>query len=132
MFVTKTININSKTIVNSVSLEDLVRLRNREYFLYSHSHDIQILIVLKKLSEYLQKHPETNLYKLTLCDLIYKVRSCCENTINKPTDVLWKEFIKFLSKIDINLPSNRYLWNDYFVLFYTDKAIEKIEMELAE
>lgn len=132
MFVTKTININSKTIVNSVSLEDLVRLRNREYFLYSHSHDIQILIVLKKLSEYLQKHPETNLYKLTLCDLIYKVRSCCKNTINKPTDVLWKEFIKFLSKIDINLPSNRYLWNDYFVLFYTDKAIEKIEMELAE
>jgi len=109
MFVTETINIDLESI-NNISLEDLILLklksRNRHFL----TNTIWHIILLKKISNYLKTHPESQLYKLPLGRIMEKVMRMCQ----------YDAFIRNLKVLN----------TDCQILFYADRALEILDNEV--
>ena len=127
MFVTETISIDTDKLVNMITLDDLISLRGTKILGYGFSSIVCNLIIMKKLSDYLKLHPQTNLYTLSLSDLISRIKSRCLDVFDYRSfdGALLKEYKTFIKKFD-----GFGEMDDYLVLFYADRAIEKLEMEL--
>ena len=122
MFVTETITIDPDKLANTISLEDLIRLKNKQHLNYYHSTTICNLIIMKKLSDYLKCHSTSNLYRLSLTDLLYKIKTNCSNMNGT---ILVDEYKIFIE----NFNGCHDIEEEHSVLFYADRAIKKIESE---
>lgn len=127
MFVVETISIDVDEIAKTISLDDLISLRSPKFLGYGFSSIVCNLIIMKKLSDYLKQHPQTNLYTLSLSDLIYKIKEMCLNLFdnNSFDNSIYEEYKLFMKKFN-DQPDV----DECRVLFHADKAIKILEMRL--
>jgi len=126
MIVAESVKIDIDKLVDSISLEDLIHMRDKNYFRIDHSRIIYLLIILKKLSEYLKQHSSSLLSRLSLFSIISYVNKICQDLYADYED--WDEFRAFTQKFKNNEIHSEL---GTIVLFYADKALEKLERNLA-
>lgn len=116
-----------RNITKQLSLEDLINLKEGFCrYSYKYSHVVTKLIILKKLSNYITDHPNTNLSTLSIGSLIrrimndfYDMTSIIKNDKDKTLEL--EKFYEKCGRTD-----------ETRALFFTDMIIPRIERYLDE
>ena len=128
MFVTESIAINLET--SNITLEDLIKI-NHLYAGYNNiihrkTMILKIVIILKKVSDYLKQYQDSLLYTITIGEIIKRIEELCEMMrYHENNSDIRNKFNIFIDKFDESI--NRGM---IFVLFYANEAIKKLESEL--